>query len=200
MVNMTRHIVVGLAALALVVELGWLVFAQGSVGSITAAVLASIALLTVTAARVVAINTVVRILLGAMFAGSVADRFGLLGAPGASGVSWGSYSAFTDYTRSLVPEALDWSAPTLAAIATALETLCGIGLILGIAAKTTARVATALLIGFAAAMWTSVGFDEMCSYGVLVVAGGAALLGTGDTAWNLDHLLRRRTLPTLVVE
>ncbi|WP_433196875.1 TQO small subunit DoxD [Nocardia sp. CA-107356] len=197
---MNRHVVVGLAVLALVVELGWLVFAAGSVGSITAAVLASIALLTVTAARVVAINTVVRILLGALFAGSVADRFGLLGAPGASGVSWGSYSAFTDYTRSLVPEVLDWSAPTLAAIATVLETLCGIGLILGIAARTTARVATALLIGFAAAMWTSVGFDEMCSYGVLVVAGGAALLGTGDTAWNLDHMFRRRTLPSPAVQ
>jgi hypothetical protein len=36
-----------------------------------------------------------------------------------------------------------------------------------------------------------VGFGEMCSYGVLVVAGGTAILGTCDTALHLDHLLRR---------
>ncbi|MEV2221518.1 hypothetical protein AB0E01_16750 [Nocardia vinacea] len=78
-------------------------------------------------------------------------------------------------------ELFDWSVPALAAIATASETLLAIGLILGIAAKLTARAAAVVLIAFAAAMWTSVGFDEMCSYGVLVVAGGAALLG------NLRH-------------
>ncbi|MFI7663882.1 hypothetical protein [Nocardia sp. NPDC049526] len=183
--------VVGLAALALVIELGWLAFAGGSVGAITAVVLASIAVLTVTTGRFVVVNTTVRILLGALFAGSVADRFGLLGAPGADGVSWGSYSAFTDYTRTLTPQALDWSVPALAAIATASETLLAIGLILGIAAKLSARAAAVVLIAFAAAMWTSVGFDEMCSYGVLVVAGGAALLGTCDTALHLDKLLRR---------
>ncbi|MGW4774099.1 hypothetical protein ACWEO2_39425 [Nocardia sp. NPDC004278] len=188
---MTGQAVVGLSALALVIESGWLMFPDGSVGSITAVVLVSVAVLTVSAARFVAIDTAVRILLGALFAGSVADRFGLLGAPGTKDVSWGSYSAFVDYTRTLVPQALDWSVPTLAAVATALETLIAIGLILGIAAKSTARLATAVLIAFAAAMWTSVGFDEMSSYGVLVVAGGTAILGTCDTALRLDQLLRR---------
>ncbi|MEV4237884.1 MULTISPECIES: hypothetical protein [unclassified Nocardia] len=188
---MTRQVVVGLAALALMIELGWLAFADGSVGAITAVVLASVAVLTVTAGRSVVVNTTVRILLGALFAGSVADRFGLLGASGADGVSWGDYSAFTDYTRTLTPQALDWSVPALAVIATASETLLAIGLILGVAAKLTARAATAVLIVFAAAMSTSVGFDEICSYGVLVVTGGAALLGICDTALNLDKLLRR---------
>ncbi|MFE9321619.1 hypothetical protein ACIHDR_02285 [Nocardia sp. NPDC052278] len=188
---MTRQVVVGLAALALVIELGWLAFADGSVGAITAVVLASIAALTVTAGRFVVVDTTVRILLGALFAGSVADRFGLLGGPGADGVSWGDYSAFTDYTRTLTPQVLDWSVPALAAVATASETLLAIGLILGIAAKLTARAAAAVLISFAAAMWTSVGFDEMCSYGVLVLAGGAAILGTCDTALRLDKLFRR---------
>ncbi|WP_433757783.1 hypothetical protein [Nocardia sp. CA-135398] len=183
--------VIGFAALALMIELGWLAFSDGSIGSITAVVLASIAVLTVTAGRFVVVDTTVRILLGALFAGSVADRFGLLGAPGADGVSWGDYAAFTDYTRTLTPQFLDWSVPALAAIATASETLLAIGLILGIAAKLIARAATAVLIVFAAAMWTSVGFDEMCSYGVLVVAGGAAILGSRDTALHLDKLLRR---------
>ncbi|WP_327094913.1 hypothetical protein OIE68_33250 [Nocardia vinacea] len=44
--------------------------------------------------------------------------------------------------------------PALAAIATASETLLAIGLILGIAAKLTARAAAVVLIAFAAAMWT----------------------------------------------
>ncbi|MEV4126576.1 hypothetical protein [Nocardia sp. NPDC049707] len=197
---MTRQVVVGLAALALVTELGWLAFADGSVGSITAVVLASIAALTVTGGRFVVVNTTVRILLGALFAGSVADRFGLLGAPGADGVSWGDYSAFTDYTRTLTPQVLDWSAPALAASATAAEILLAIGLLLGIAAKPAARAATAVLIAFAAAMWTSVGFDEMCSYGVLVVAGGAALLSTCDTALHLDRLLRRMPSRRVAIE
>ncbi|MFI6363009.1 hypothetical protein ACIBG0_09700 [Nocardia sp. NPDC050630] len=184
-------IAVGLALLALLIELGWLAFADGSVGSITAVVLASIGVLAVTAGRFVVVDTTVRILLGALFAGSVADRFGLLGAPGADDVSWGDYSAFTEYTRTLTPQILDWSVPALAAIATGTETLLAIGLIFGVAAKLTARAATAVLIVFAAAMWTSVGFDEMCSYGVLVVASGAAILSTRDTALHLDTLLRR---------
>ncbi|WP_433712617.1 hypothetical protein ACQP2U_41515 [Nocardia sp. CA-084685] len=187
---MVHMIAVGLALLALLIELGWLAFADGSVGSITAVVLASIGVLAVTAGRFVVVDTTVRILLGALFAGSVADRFGLLGAPGADGVSWGDYSAFTEYTRTLTPQILDWSVPALAAIATGTETLLAIGLIFGVAAKLTARAATAVLIVFAAAMWTSVGFDEMCSYGVLVVASGAAILSTRDTALHLDKLLR----------
>ncbi|MEV5836668.1 hypothetical protein [Nocardia sp. NPDC052112] len=90
--------------------------------------------------------------------------------------------------------------PALAAIATATETLLAMGLILGIAAKLTARGATAVLVAFAVAMWTSVGFGEMCSYGVLVVAGGAALLGTCDTALHLDKLLRRTPSRRLAIE
>lgn len=61
----------------------------------------------------------------------------------------------------------------------------------------TARAAAVVLIAFAAAMWTSVGFDEMCSYGVLVVAGGAALLGTCDTTLHLEKPLRRKPVAGL---
>ncbi|WP_406234688.1 hypothetical protein [Nocardia sp. NBC_01009] len=195
---MTRHVALGLAAIALLTELGWLACTDGTVGPITAAILASIAVLTITAARIVAINTVTRILVGALFAGSVADRFGLFGTPDAPGVSWGSYSRFIDYTRTLMPSTLDWAAPTVGTIATVLEAAIALGLLLGIATSSTARAAAALLIAFATAMWTSVGFGEMSSYGVLVVAGGTAVLGTCDTAVHLDRLFQRSATPDAV--
>ncbi|MEV6769423.1 hypothetical protein AB0N05_12440 [Nocardia sp. NPDC051030] len=196
---MTRTLAVGFSIAALLVELGWLVFAHGSVGAIIAVVLASVAALAVTAARVVAINTVVRILVGALFAGSVADRFGLLGAPGVPGVSWGDYAAFIDYTRSLLPSALEWAAPSLGAVATLAESVLAVGLILGIATRAATTAAAALLLSFAAVMWTSVGFGEVCSYGVLVVAGGSAILATCATALRLDRVFRRSSSePTAV--
>ncbi|MFQ6325368.1 hypothetical protein ACLMAL_04425 [Nocardia sp. CWNU-33] len=86
-----------------------------------------------------------------------------------------------------MPSTLDWAAPTVGTIATVLEAAIALGLLLGIATSSTARAATALLIAFVTAMWTSVGFGEMSSYGVLVVAGGTAVLGTCDTAVHLDR-------------
>ncbi|WP_330183691.1 hypothetical protein OHB26_08720 [Nocardia sp. NBC_01503] len=187
---MTARIGLWLSLSALGIELSWLVFAHGAVAAITAAILVGITLLTVTAGRYAIVNTAVRVLVGAMFAGSVADRFGWLGAPGAPGVSWGRYSAFVDYTRTLIPDPLDWAAPVLGGVATVAEGVLGICLLLGLAARPAAGLATGLLLTFAAAMWTSVGFGEMCSYGVLVVAGGAAMLSTCDTELRLDRVFR----------
>lgn len=53
--------------------------------------------------RAVVLGGVTAVLLAADFGGAVADRFGGLGAPGTSGVTWGGWSSFTTYTGTLVP-------------------------------------------------------------------------------------------------
>jgi hypothetical protein len=63
--------------------------------------------------------------LAADFAGAVADRFGVFGRPGAPGVSWGSWSAFVDYTRTLLHQPPEAVAVVSAAGATAAEVALG---------------------------------------------------------------------------
>lgn len=179
----TPTVTVAVAVLALLLQVLWLAFAGGSVGWITGIVIAVIGLQALTLGRVRWVHTLVRVALGVLFLGSVADRFGLLGGPGADGVSWGSYAEFSNYTRSLLPAFLDWATPVAAVGATAVEAVLGLALIAGVARRVTAITTCAVLAVFLLAMWTSVGVDEMLSYAVPVLAAGAALVGhTADSA------------------
>src|SRR5436305_1560044 len=66
------------------------------------------------------LRVTVRIVMAGEFLLAVADRFGLLGAPG-SGVYWGDFTHFVDYTASVggfLPAAL---APAAAVFATVAE-------------------------------------------------------------------------------
>ena len=63
-------------------------------GFVVAVVAASV----VTRGRRRWLNAVVRWMIGLAFLGSVGDRFGLLGASGDPGVSWGSWGSFVAYT------------------------------------------------------------------------------------------------------
>ena len=74
---------------------------------------------------------VVAVLLAADFAGAVADRFGVFGRPGAPGVSWGSWSAFVDYTRTLLHQPPEAVAVVSAAGATAAEVALAVVLLTG---------------------------------------------------------------------
>ncbi|MEV6280858.1 hypothetical protein [Nocardia sp. NPDC051832] len=170
-----RTAAIVLTGVALTGQLIWILFLHGSIGWITAVAVACVALQLATAARLRPVTIVVRTALGLLLLGSVADRFGLLGAPGDSGVSWGSFDAFTDYTRSLLPSFLHALTSPAAIAATAAEALLGIALVVGIAMRATASATAALLASFAVAMLTSVGFDAMSGYGVTVLAAGALL-------------------------
>lgn len=64
------------------------------------------------------LTVIVRTLMAASFLLAVRDRFGVLGPPGQSGVSWGGFAPFVDYTRSMTTFLPGGLAPTLAVLAT----------------------------------------------------------------------------------
>lgn len=179
---------------ALLVELGWLAVGSGSIGPVTWVAVALIAATTVTLARVRALVVLTRVALGVLLAGSVADRFGLFGEPGADGVSWGSYAEFVEYTRTLLPSFTATAAPVAAAAATVAEIGLGIALLVGIRTRFTASAAAALFAVFALAMLTSVGFAATAEYAVPVLIGGALIVaaaGASRTA-RTDHAAEQR--------
>ncbi|WP_194820346.1 hypothetical protein [Nocardia sp. XZ_19_385] len=184
-----------LTGVALTVELIWILFMHGAIGWITAVAVACVAIQLGTAARIRAINIVVRTALGLLLLGSVADRFGFLGAPGDPGISWGSFDAFTDYTRSLLPTFLHALTSPAAVTATALEAVLGLALVVGFATRATASATSALLAAFALAMLTSVGFDDMSGYAVTVLATGALLTATAARDGHRVFAYRRTPAP-----
>jgi hypothetical protein len=140
---------------------------------------------------------VLRAVIGLEFALSVADRFGLLGAPG-KGVSWGDFSHFVAYTHQVNAFLPASFAPLLAVLATVCETTFGIGLIVGIRIPYIARAAAVLLCLFGSAMIASGLIESQFFYAVFVLASAAWVISTIDASWlSLDGVMgsyRARTV------
>lgn len=187
----------GFACAALITELCWLLFFDGSLGWITATAVAIVAVHVVTLGRFRLVSIIVRVALGLLLLGSVADRFGLLGAPGDAGVSWGSFDAFVDYTRTLLPAFAHGLASPTAIAATMLEFGLGVALLVGVVPRITAACTAGLLSAFTLAMWTSLGFAAMSAYAVPVLVGGAAMVATTATGRAVERtsIGSRRALP-----
>src|SRR5690348_12797499 len=118
----------------------------------------------------------VRLALAAAFLPSVADRFGLWGAPGKPNVDWGDFAHFTRYVgmvNSFMPAR---SIPVLAWLATIAETTFGISLILGIYKRAVALGSAILLLLFATAMAISFGLKTPLDYSVFSTSAAAFLL------------------------
>jgi len=129
-----------------------------------------------------AVGWLVAVLLAADFAGAVADRFGVFGAPGGAGVSWGNWSAFVDYTRTLLhgpPEAVTVIA---AAGATAAELALAVVLLTGWQRRWAGKAAAGLLTFYLVAMATSVGFDDVARFALPLEIGAALLVTVCPTA------------------
>lgn len=190
-----QTVALAVAGLALLGQATWIFLGgQSEVANLGAVVV--IAVLALSQARWRVWNAVTRIVLGLMFAGSVADRLGWFGEPGQDTVTWGGWEPFVEYTRNLVPSVLDSAAPFLAVSATVVEVGLAVLLILGVGGRLIAGVTAVLLVVFGVFMLTSVGFAEMASYAVTVMAAGAAVLATSDTSWRLDRRLWGQFSPT----
>jgi hypothetical protein len=129
-----------------------------------------------------AVGWVVAVLLAADFAGAVADRFGVFGPPGAAGVSWGNWSAFVDYTRTLLHEPPEAVTAAAAVGATAAEIALAVVLLTGWQRRWVGKAAAGLLTFYLVAMATSVGFDDVARYALPLEIGAALLVTVCPTA------------------
>jgi uncharacterized membrane protein YphA (DoxX/SURF4 family) len=125
---------------------------------------------------------ILRLTLGITFLVAVADRFGILGPYGAKNVSWGDWKHFVEYVAVLnwfVPKAL---IPTLSVVETAIETVLGVALMLGIYQRIVAWCSAGLLLSFALTMSVALGIVAPLSYSVFTAFAAALLLGAVSPA------------------
>ena len=122
-----------------------------------------------------------RLALGTAFLSSVADRFGLWGAYGKQGVSWGDFQHFSAYAgmvNSFLPARV---IPGVAWAATVAETVLGLGLLLGIYKRSVTIASATLLLLFALAMTASFGVKAAIDYSVFTASSAAFLLFVMDS-------------------
>jgi uncharacterized membrane protein YphA (DoxX/SURF4 family) len=138
------------------------------------------------------ITVFLRWALGATFLTAVTDRFGVWGAPGTPNVSWGDFAHFLRYAaqvNAFLPPTL---IPLVAWLATVLEMLLGLTLMVGVQTRLAALASGGLLGLFALAMTASMGVKSALNYSVFSASAGALLLATSASyPWTLDALLTR---------
>jgi uncharacterized membrane protein YphA (DoxX/SURF4 family) len=110
------------------------------------------------------------------FLSSVADRFGIWGAPGTPNVAWGAWAPFVEYAAKL-----NWFAPApivsfLAWAATFGETVFAVGLIVGWQLRWFALGSGLLLLSFALTMTLALGVKAPLNYSVFAASAGAFFL------------------------
>jgi uncharacterized membrane protein YphA (DoxX/SURF4 family) len=118
----------------------------------------------------------------------VADRLGLSGAPGQSGVAWGSWDNFVVYTNTLVPFVNHWMAGALGFLATVTEASVAVLFIVGFKIRIAALASFALTLTFALCMAVFLGFKAPFTYSVWADSAGNLLLASIPVyRWSIDH-------------
>lgn len=141
-----------------------------------------------------------RLALGLAFLSAVADRFGILGAPGTLNVSWGNIENYQNYVAKLNPFVPTTLIPLIGWLATVGEIVAGVALIIGFRLREAAILSGVLLLGFGVGMTIGTGFKRALDFSVFAAAGGAFLLATlSDSPFSIDALLRRRVVAQSVV-
>ena len=127
-----------------------------------------------------------RLALGLTFLYAIADRFGVLGPPGTPNISWGNFSRFTAYVGTLNWYVPHLFVPALAWVETVLETLLGIGLVLGVLLRQVAFVSALLLLSFALTMAVAVGIGAPLAASVFTASAAAFMLAVGGSErWSI---------------
>lgn len=122
------------------------------------------------------IGAAVRVWIAVDFAYSIADRFGVLGPYGSSGVSWGNWKNFVTYTHvlnGLLPIA---AAPFLAVAATFYEAVLAVTLALGIYRRFFLIATSALTAIYVVTMTFTGGFVSQFEFAVLLMCTGSLFL------------------------
>lgn len=137
---------------------------------------------------------VAAVLLGLDLLGAVSDRFGLFGGPTDPGVSWGSWTSFFDYTQLLLPGLSRPLVVGMAVIASVVEVVLGVSLIVGRGRRWTGKATAGLLGVYLVSMGVTVGWSEVALYAVPVLVGGA-LLVSATPAYGVAAVQTGRTAP-----
>lgn len=128
-----------------------------------------------------------RIAVAVGFLSAVADRVGWWPSEVSA---WGNWEAFIAYTGQINPYALASMVPTLGLVATILEVVLALCLLVGFKTELAARISGWLLVSFAMAMASSIGLKYVFDYSVLAAAAAAfAINAIKQKHWELDIML-----------
>ena len=128
--------------------------------------------------------------LGLTLLSAVADRLGIWSEKVAT---WGNWNAFLEYTASVNSFAPKIFIPFLAIVATLLETVLGILLIVGYKTRLVSLGTAALTLLFGLTMAYSFGIKSPLDYSVFVDCTAAFLLACLPAyKWSLDNLLEKK--------
>lgn len=131
-----------------------------------------------------------RLTVAASMLSSVADRFGIWAK---ELCMWGDMDKFVAYTQSLIPYIPANAVPVLAWIATVLEVLFSVCLLVGLKLKWTASLSGLMILVFAIAMATSVGIKAPLNYSAFTASAAAfGILVCGKGIWEVDNLMGNR--------
>lgn len=129
-----------------------------------------------------------RYALAASYLSAVADRFGLWGKPGASGVAWGNMENFLSYTATLLWFVPKTFVPTFGWAATITELVLGLLFISGFKLKETALGSAALLASFFITMTMANGIKGPLDYSVLSACAASLMIASfGDKNETSTH-------------
>lgn len=192
--------VIGLLRVVLVVQAGWLALNglvlhhSPGLDPLGAVIGGCIAVFTLGYRRWAWTTVLVRVVMATDFLLAVADRFGLLGRPGSPGVSWGDFTHFVTYTRSVAAFAPASWGPTLAVAATAAELSIGVALLLGARLHLAALAAAALLTVYGISMTISLPPAQQFHYNVFLLCAAMLALSFLGSPLSIDRLLERSHL------
>ena len=118
----------------------------------------------------------VRFALAIGFISALADRFGLWGNAGESGVAWGNFETFEAYVAFLNPYLHSSMIPILSWVVTIVELVLAGLLILGLYLRASALFSALLLLSFAIGMSLVSGVKGPLDYSVFTAASAAIML------------------------
>jgi putative oxidoreductase len=120
---------------------------------------------------------------------AVADRLGMLGAPGQPHVNWGDWGHFIGYSYKIMAFLPAGIVPALALLATIGEGVFALLLLLGLFTRIAAIGSGLLSLCFALSMTISFGIGSPLSYSVFTLSATSFLLSTLPYyAYSIDLL------------
>ncbi|SFT01243.1 Methylamine utilisation protein MauE [Zhouia amylolytica] len=139
--------------------------------------------------KIIYIKLFLRLSIALGFISAVADRFGWWDEH----ISvWGNWQNFVNYTQSLLPYLPDFSIPYIAGIATVLELLFALLLLVGYQTQLIAKLSGILLLIFALSMTFFYGIKGTLDYSVYIASAAAFSLSSMTQSFlEIDSLFTK---------